>query len=396
MRTMNAPADDTRAATRRRIGEIGLRSAASVAALAMLAACVPSSSSPNVPDRLGRVSGQVAGLDGAPVSGARIAAAGREARTDAAGRFVIDEVAPAERLAVSIAGDGFVPTVAAYRVEAGSESNRNIVLIPQAQALRLDASRGGEVPVGPDGRLVLPGGALVDESGQPVQGEVLVRATYIDPADPRQVAAAPGDYRTGPEPDSMTQLETFGMVQVTFASPAGRALRLAEGRTAQLQWPRGRQAGDVRGNLYALSPTGLWVTRMPIEPMVTIRDSTVWNWDYQYTSTCIEVDIGAPVAGISVKGTGVNYSGSATAYTNAQGKAFLAVRPASVVDVSFTAPGTSTSTVRVNTPGPGLELPPCRQRERTGRPGSVVAQLQFNEARVTTRVVDAITPIRVR
>jgi hypothetical protein len=343
-----------------------------------------------VPD-LGRVSGRVVTLDGVPVSGARISAAGREARSDAAGRFTLERMAPADRLAVAVASDSFVGTVAAYRVEPGSESYRTIPLIARAAAVRLDAGRGGEVSLGRDGRLVVPGGALVDASGRAATGEVLVRATYIDPSDPRQVAAAPGDYRTEPRSDPTSQLETYGMVEVSFASPGGRELRLAEGRTAQLEWPAPRRAADARANLYRLNgATGLWeVGSQRFERVAFIRDSPIWNWDYLYTCTCIDVDIGTPLAGISVTGHGVDYSGTSIAYTNAQGRAFLAVRPSSVVDVTFTAPGTSTSTVRVNTPAAGVVLPPCRPQTRP-------VELTFNQALLTERRVDAITPIRIR
>ena len=368
------------------------------AAVAVLAGCnleipvnIPS------PDGWGTVSGRVVTLDGRPVAVAAVSVpGGADAVADSLGWFSVSGVRAAERAAVSVTSDAFVSTTAIYPVQGGGETFRTVQLIPRAQAQRVDAARGGEVALGRGGSVSLEPGSLVDPDGRPAEGEVFVRATYIDPTDPAQVRAAPGDYLSTVREGGGAPLQTLGMAEIRVTDRAGRVLRLADDRTATLVWPTVQDvpgasmyrmnAGDGLWDRQSVQVTGGGRTRIP-----DLRPS--WNWDFAYPFVCVKVDTKAP--GVHVVAQGVSYAGTSGAWADGSGIAILGVRASSTVDIGV-VPANQMATQRITAPA-GPLVPAnstltsaAKLQAACPTPIPVVATLTIDRSKITQHQIDAI------
>jgi hypothetical protein len=110
----------------------------------------------------------------------------------------------------------------------------------------LDAAAGGRAE-GDDGfALQLPGDALRDESGAPVQGEVEVR--YATISQPREVTAAPGRMQA----NDGKSLDGFGMAEVSFYQ-RGKRVKLMKDMQVELPMYEGHGLADgAEVDLYQL------------------------------------------------------------------------------------------------------------------------------------------------
>ena len=314
----------------------------------------------NVTEGSGNISGRVVSLDGQPIAGARITTpAGVAAVSGADGVFGIGRLPAAERLAVSVSAEGFATSTAIYRVNAGSTSRREVVLMRRGRGVRVDAAAGGVVAFADGGRVTIPANAF--EGVRP--GEVVnVSVTYYDPESNRQLSAAPGDFSATEQDGRASQLETAGMIDIRVTNAENTQLRLAEGRSVTVNFPDRDGPASDRWGLYRFdASTGTWVRTgdAPVDPDSTQRAEIPsvdipWNLDKPLITTCITVRVqdglGAAVAGEPVVALGINYRGPSTGQTDANGSVDLPVRSSSVVDVTagsvtqtFTTPPTSTN-----------------------------------------------------
>jgi len=321
------------------------RTFAVVLAAALLSACTPPGRV--APDGTTTITGRVVGLDGRPIPGATARVAGdARAVSNAEGVFSFD-VSSGAPVPVEVASAGHVTGNVLFPVAAGHVSLRTIELIARAQAQRLDAAAGGSVPLaGGAGSVAIAPGSLVDAAGRPATGDVFVRATYIDPRDPRQVRAAPGNYVARDSLGELTQLATRGMVEVVVADAGGAALRLAPGRTAAIAWPRTR---PVDGALYAISPNGYWQSVGPMGEITPIQQIGTFNWDETFEFVCIRVAVDPRMEGVTVTAMGVapeDYESAAN--TDRNGVAVLGVKPSSSVMISISSSGNPP--IQVQTP----------------------------------------------
>lgn len=303
-----------------------------LSAVLLISACNPGTGRP-VPGQGTLVSGHVQSLAGQPVSGAQVqVAGGGTAVTDARGHFAISGVRPDERVAVTVTSDSFTLASTAYPVRTGYETVANFELIPRAPAQRLDAGRGGRVQVGRTGSLEIAPGSLVDAAERPAQGDVFVSATYLDPADPRQVRAAPGNYTAVDSLGRRALLRTSGMVDIRVVDASGSELRLARGRTAALDWPPVEGGGD--GGVYRLVG-GDWLFNSQWTGPTLVPGLGNWNWDEWWTYySCLEVRVVPKTAGIMVRAHGPGWDTGGT--TNPQGVAMLPVEPGVQVTIYTT------------------------------------------------------------
>jgi hypothetical protein len=209
----------------------------------------------------GSIGGIVLGLDGSPVAGARVTTpGGASATTGPEGKFGIDGLAPTSRLPVTVSAQGFAPTTEIYKVAAGERAVREIRVLGAGEPVQITAGKGGVVPFGGTGSLVVPANAFANVAS----GEVVtVRVAYYDPTDPASIAAAPGDLSAVEADGSLWLLRTNGMVFVTATNAQGRRLDLAPGQVAQANLPDRANDGTAWSS-YRFDPvTGLWVWIAP-------------------------------------------------------------------------------------------------------------------------------------
>ncbi|HEU4558731.1 MAG TPA: carboxypeptidase regulatory-like domain-containing protein [Longimicrobium sp.] len=329
---------------------------AALCAAALPAACNPSGV-PVAPGGggTGTVAGRVQDLDGRPVPGAVVSLAGGPSATSTAdGRFLIRGAQPQVQASAAAASPGYITGNTLLAVEAGKTTVHTFSLIPRAPAQQLNAATGGRVSFADGGSVSIPPASLVDANGRPATGEVSVRATYIDPNDPRQVDAAPGNYLSRDSLGRTVAIETRGMVEVVAFDARGGALQLARGQQATLTWPASTR---MDGNLYEFSSTtGFWDNVAPIERQISMRRIALYNVDKPIRRlTCVRVTTSPRLAGVRVVVRGPGYRLAADGVTDDGGTAVVAVPASDAVRIgtsSFTAPS-----VRVQASAPAVAAP---------------------------------------
>lgn len=321
-----------------------MRGALALFATLAVAACNSGSSDDDPPASaqsglFGRVT-----ADGSGLAGARVTLGGASATTDGEGRY---------RLAAG-AGPGVAQIVAAghvinvQKVRVDGPTALDVVLLPEAPPQALDASAGGTVEGARGARVVVPPGALVDPAGATVVGAVAVHLTPIDPANPDQLAAAPGAFEARTSTGATAQLETFGMLDVTIRQ-GDAVLQVAPGQTLEIAIPAPTGQGELPAGMPLWSfdeAQGVWVEEGTLALdaasgtyVGSIAHMSVWNADRPLETTCItgtvvDADSGAPLAGARVSGRGVDYLGTDATHADATGRFTLLVRKSSTVAIA--------------------------------------------------------------
>jgi hypothetical protein len=181
-------------------------------------------------------------------------------------------------------------------------------------------------------QVTLPANGLVPNNGGAAAGTVNVSVTPINPAvDPRLM---PGDF-TGVSAGGITPIESFGALLVDIRDASGTRYTLATGQTATIRIPLGTRSADPPTSIplfYFDETTGLWQqegaatldgTGLNRFYTGTVTRISYWNADQVldtvFIAGCVRDTNNQPVANLSVETNGLNYSGSAGAFTAADG-----------------------------------------------------------------------------
>lgn len=280
---------------------------------------------------------------GAPIAGATVRVGGASARSDDAGKFQM--AASAGPAVVRVEAAGFAHASERVEVHGGHASAVDVRLLRETPPVDLDASAGGTVE-GPRGAtLEAPPGAFVDPSGNVVSGVVKVSLTPLDPGDPAQLAAAPGDFSARSAGGSVVMLESFGMMDIVVRQ-GDTALNIAPGKAVKVRIPA-PATGPTPETMPLWSfdlATSQWVEEgtVTLDPATRTYQAELphlsfWNADLPLEATCITGLVkdtsGAPLPGAKVTGRGVDYTGSSDATAGLDGRFYLALRRSSGVDV---------------------------------------------------------------
>lgn len=269
--------------------------------------------------------------------------------TDASGFFCIQDIPSGQNLRVHTMSEGCSTAARHVWVAPNSVTSLSLSCMGLRVVPLTDATLGGLVQ-GPDGfELELPPDSLYLE-GAPVSGPVDVRYALVNSAT--AMAAAPGDMLALEGGSGETQLESFGMVDVSFYQ-GGQRLTFDSFSEAVLSFPLTDTASYTHGlnlGLYTFDEQeGYWLR----EGMGTVDTQTTgvpvfvayvthfswWNCDEPLADkSCITGrlvdDNGTPLIGASVQGTGVDYLGGSGAFTDSSGSFCVNVKRDSLNDVS--------------------------------------------------------------
>ena len=324
------------------------------------------------PAPVGKVSGTaVASDDSSPLANAKVSVAGMSTRTAADGSFTIDAVPAADRQVLSIEADGFVDGKLPVPVAANQTARATARLVRAASATTVDAAAAATVTAPNSTAAVdLAANSLVNaSSGAAATGAVTVRVTPIDPAaDPQSM---PGDYTT----PANTRIESFGAVEVSLKDASGAKLNLKAGSSATLRIPLSSRSANPPSTIplfYLDEATGRWVeqgsaTLKGTEPNRyyegTVTHFSYWNADQVqdtiFVNGCVVDKAAKPVVWADVQSVGLDYSGSAYAPTDAQGKFRVAIRKSSRAQVFAEFNGGYSNTVVVGPSEVDITLPEC-------------------------------------
>lgn len=181
------------------------------------------------------------------------------------------------------------------------------------QVVLLDASEATEVSINDGTRLDFPANAFVyEESGEPVEGQLLVEVTPIKPIGDRGVPGFPGSFTALRQGRIPTGLATHGAVDVKL-SQGKQKVQLAQGIEAEILIPLATEAAigqiidlwslDERNGLWVWEGTGEVIANpdRSNEKVMRARVShfSVWNSDEPVLNRPVDIDMTFPA------GTGV-------------------------------------------------------------------------------------------
>jgi hypothetical protein len=329
--------------------------------------------------------GTIEGASGA-LSGVTVEVNGVSATTDSSGEYVIQTgTGPA---VVSFKADGYLPTVRKVTIADGSPTAAHLTLQPRATATPVDADAGGMVSGARSSSVMIEPGALSGPGGTSVTGMVDVYLTPVDPSDSDEVQALTGSFE-GQSTAGTSLLESFGMVDVTITQ-GDDELQVAPGETLEIRIPA--PAGAVPSELPATMPlwsldedSGQWVE----EGTATLDEVTntyvgeishmsAWNADKQTEATCITglaVDSnGDPIAGAEIDAKGLDYFGSSSGSTGADGRFYIPVRKSSEVSVAVSHDNEGGQIRNVTSGGEDTTVPPTAGDSRCTDVGTFTIQ----------------------
>ncbi len=301
-----------------------------------------------------------------------------KAKTNRNGNYSVQVQVNPGRLTVNANASGFAPHSIIVDVSDGSRRTADLSMIPVqvTQPFRLENNAAIKV----DGQTVvsLSANALVTDSGGAASGQATAMVTVLDAS--KDPSVMPGDLEQwNADTGEAEPIESFGAMNVEFASANGNRLNLASGKQASISIPlaSGRRPEDAPKTIplyYWSDATGYWVEEgeAVLERTAdgkwaytgSVGHFSTWNADVLYESItlkgCVQDQKGKPVRNAEVTARGKDYVGSSKATTDADGQFEIAVRPDSELELSAAVDGSVYSDAQtMRTEGVDLSLGKC-------------------------------------
>ena len=242
---------------------------------------------------------------------------------------------------VTFAHPEFVPVIRIVR----SNPQITIIMRRRAEPAIVNAREGGVISFGEKGEIEVPPNAFA-LNGRPFEGDVEIRATFINVADRTEIRSAPGAFISDEfGADQLAPLESFGLAEITATTRGeNQPLELLRGQSLRIAMPIVTET-PRNVNLYVLNPeTGIWslVGEMTNAGTVLQGDITdlnrTWNADRPCSETLVcvrvEIDYGGANLGCGIAATGLSYRGFDGVFQpDANGFVELQVCPNSVFEL---------------------------------------------------------------
>lgn len=342
-----------------------------IAAAAVLAGCGGGSGSGTPASSTGTVQGRVvASADAQPVADARVSIGALSTRTGTDGSFRLADVPQAARAVLRVEAAGFVDGLMAVEVRPAATATTALRLVRAAAAVSFDAASAATLTAaGSTAQVTLPAGSLVnDATGAAATGTITASVTPIDPAaDPQ---AMPGDYSVS---DSV-RIESFGAIKVDLRDASGARLDLRAGSTATIRIPLSSRAGNPPATIplwWFNESTGRWVEEGSATLTGTapnqyyegqVSHFTFWNADQVqdtvYVNGCVRNAAGQPMVDALATTVGIDYSGSSSDATDANGNFRVAMKRGGRANL-FAESGNTSNTVVVGPSQTDITLQTC-------------------------------------
>ena len=212
------------------------------------------------------------------------------------GYFTFSNVAPAEPAIIQIVKTGFVEVSERIVVHVGMNSDINVYLRQEGTAQIRESSN--DMNLTQDNfEIHIPANGLVDENGQPFNGQASIHMTPFDPTTSTGIRAFPGDFVGVRANGTEGPLLSFGFIDVNIVDNNGNKLNLAPGINAFMRIP-------IPATLQASAPatTTLWwfnpvdaqwhdegtLTKNANYYEGDVPHFSIWNADYLYQSSFID------------------------------------------------------------------------------------------------------------
>jgi hypothetical protein len=216
----------------RKAGFYKLFSGRLYALLLVLVILLPLTCSPRTDTGL---SGTVADTNGRQLSGVTVTCGTISGTSSGDGSFKL-ALNPGLEQIVIFSGTGLIPCSWRVNVYKGHTSFLPVTMKPRTKNEIIDSSSGGTAN-GPQGATITtPPDSFVDATGAPVSGEVEVSLTPLDPANPRDAAACPGELSGQTLDGQSVPLISYGVLDI-LVTKNGKPLQIAPGKTVDLAIP---------------------------------------------------------------------------------------------------------------------------------------------------------------
>ncbi len=183
------------------------------------------------------VFGIVLNSENEPISSAQVSYDGIIEYTDRDGiyRFTDVSVSP-QHNGLRIEKDGYFESSRTFRTATPGILYQSTILQEKSFDYSFQSSSSAELENGP-ARIKFPANAIVyEDTGLPYDGQVQVAIYPIDPTVDQLSQRMPGDLSAIEEDDTITTLESFGMVYVEMESTSGEKLQIAENTEVELSY----------------------------------------------------------------------------------------------------------------------------------------------------------------
>ncbi len=180
-----------------------------------------------------------------PILGARVTFQGITAFTDKDGVYRLRDVKIGQQHnGLKIVKEGYFEGSRSFRTSSSSILFQTTILEEKSFNHSFQSTLSTEIIEGPV-TIKFPANAIVfEDSGLAYEGDVLVAISQIDPTENQWRERMPGDLTAIEDGNTLTTLESFGMVYVEMQDPSGAKLQIAENKTVELSY---RIATSLRG-----------------------------------------------------------------------------------------------------------------------------------------------------
>ena len=184
------------------------------------------------------VFGVVVNENNLPVSGATVMSGTQTTTTNANGVFRFNDISLSRANGtIKVESNGYFNAFRTFPSTAGRTHTVRIQLLPKTNAGNFAGTSGGTINISGGGKLVVPAAAVTDVAGNAYTGSVNVAMTWIDPTATNLASIVIGDLR-GLTTDGVERgLSTYGMLGVELTGTGGQPLKIANGKTAELNFP---------------------------------------------------------------------------------------------------------------------------------------------------------------
>jgi hypothetical protein len=292
-------------------------------------------------EKLAVLRGVVTSVNGDPLEDVEVEAGKASDATTGKGRYELEVTASEKQ--VRFALDGYVNGFRSPALDKDIPTQLDVILLPRAESVPLDAAEGGIAAVQPGASVHVPADAFVDDSGKAVTGTVDVYVSPFDPSDANARAAAP---ELVTEVGGERQLlESLGMVDIRVRQD-DEALDLESGKALELSIPLPDDSEpEAAIGFWSFDESkSLWVKAGKAKfdagtnaYVGSAEHVGLWSVGQLISATCIcglaEQSGAGALARTRIEARGVSYFGSSSAQSGGDGRFCVAVGKDSDIEV---------------------------------------------------------------
>lgn len=258
----------------------------------------------------GNVSGTIRDVTGTALEGVRVYHGATETRTDDKGHYTL-ELEVGEKVSITAELENYAQNSRNVAVAEAEDAVLDLMLAPVDKIVTFDVTEGATITT-KGAKVELGASTIVNSDGSTYTGAVTAKVSFNQVTSLAGRNVFPGDYVGVQENGEETNLQSYGFLDVTLEDVNGDPLRLADGATARLTYPKDSHIETAPATIplwYYDVEKGDWVE----DGMATydadsdtyagtVTHFTTWNLDAKFD--------GAELNGCVVDGNGLKITDS--------------------------------------------------------------------------------------